>query len=285
MKSYSFLLAILVGIFIPSAHQLTFLIKYNLFIMLFYAFLNMKANRDMMDAAHLKIVIANISIPLLLFLAFRQINSTLALAAFIIAIAPTAAAAPVITGFLRAKVAFVTTSVLLNSIAVALVIPFLLPNLVEVTGELSVVAVFLPVAILIFVPLILGQAIQRKAPDLQHFFNKGKDIPFYLFISNVFIASAKSSDFIRNDAAADVTMILQIAMITFLICVINFGLGYWLGGKKFPLEGSMSLGRKNTMFAIWLALTFVNPMMALGPMFYILFQNLYNSYQLIRLKT
>ena len=37
------------------------------------------------------------------------------------------------------------------------------------------------------------------------------------------------------------------------------------------------------IFGIWLALTFLTPLVALGPIFYILFQNLYNSWQLYQL--
>ncbi|MEL6923788.1 MAG: hypothetical protein AAFO94_07040 [Bacteroidota bacterium] len=158
----------------------------------------------------------------------------------------------------------------------AILIPFVLPQMVAVSQPIAAANVMLPVALLIFVPLLLGQLICRKAPTLHRWLNRGKDIPFYLFVSNVFIASAKASHFIRHDAAADLTIILQIAAITLLVCVLNFALGHWLGRPRFALEGSMSLGRKNTMFAVWLALSFIDPLTALAPMFYILFQNLYN---------
>ena len=52
------------------------------------------------------------------------------------------------------------------------------------------------------------------------------------------------------------------------------------GAKDLNIEMSMALGRKNTMFALWLALTFLEPVTALAPIFYILFQNLYNARQM-----
>ena len=33
---------------------------------------------------------------------------------------------------------------------------------------------------------------------------------------------------------------------------------------------------------IWVALTFINPLVAMGPTFYILYHNLYNSWQIYR---
>ncbi|MEL6923789.1 MAG: hypothetical protein AAFO94_07045 [Bacteroidota bacterium] len=107
MKSYVFLLAILIGIFLPQAHWLTFLIQYNLFVMLFYAFLNMRISRELISVAPFKILLVNLLLPFVIFFAFRQMNPTVALAGFLMALTPTAAAAPVITGFLRGQVAFV----------------------------------------------------------------------------------------------------------------------------------------------------------------------------------
>mgnify|MGYP001803267665 CR=1 FL=1 len=49
------------------------------------------------------------------------------------------------------------------------------------------------------------------------------------------------------------------------------------GGKRWDSRS----GRK-IRCSIWICLTFLTPVIALGPMFYIVFQNLYNSYLLAR---
>ncbi|MGL5317864.1 MAG: transporter, partial [Bacteroidales bacterium] len=41
-----------------------------------------------------------------------------------------------------------------------------------------------------------------------------------------------------------------------------------------------SLGQKNTILAIWLTHTYINPMVAIAPASYVLWQNCINSYQL-----
>ena len=53
-----------------------------------------------------------------------------------------------------------------------------------------------------------------------------------------------------------------------------------IGGREFPREASQSLGQKNTSFTIYLALTYANPLVALGPTCYVLWHNLWNSWQL-----
>ena len=52
--------------------------------------------------------------------------------------------------------------------------------------------------------------------------------------------------------------------------------------SEFPREGSQCLGQKNTTFTIYLALAYTSPVVALGPTFYVLWHNLWNSWQLHR---
>ena len=62
----------------------------------------------------------------------------------------------------------------------------------------------------------------------------------------------------------------------------NFSLGYLIGRPDFSREASQALGQKNTTFTIYLALTYANPLVALGPTCYVLWHNLWNSWQLQR---
>jgi BASS family bile acid:Na+ symporter len=55
-----------------------------------------------------------------------------------------------------------------------------------------------------------------------------------------------------------------------------------IGGREFPREASQSLGQKNTTFTIYLALAYASPVVALGPTFYVIWHNLWNSWQLHR---
>ena len=51
-----------------------------------------------------------------------------------------------------------------------------------------------------------------------------------------------------------------------------------------PVAGTQSLGQKNTVFAIWMGYTFLNPVTALAGGFYSLWHNLVNSWQLWRVR-
>ena len=103
---------------------------------------------------------------------------------------------------------------------------------------------------------------------------------FPIWLINLLIISANASDFLRHRNTESVSMLAIIALISLVICIINFGLGAYLGGRSHWQEASQSLGQKNLSFVIWIALTFINPLVAMGPTFYILYHHLYNSWSI-----
>ena len=46
------------------------------------------------------------------------------------------------------------------------------------------------------------------------------------------------------------------------------------------ISAGQALGQKNTVLAIWMAYTYLDPLSSVGPGSYVLWQNLFNSYQL-----
>ena len=47
------------------------------------------------------------------------------------------------------------------------------------------------------------------------------------------------------------------------------------------VTGGQSLGQKNTVLAIWLALTYLDPIASIAPAAYVAWHNIVNSYQII----
>jgi BASS family bile acid:Na+ symporter len=133
-----------------------------------------------------------------------------------------------------------------------------------------------------FVPLILARLVRCLPQRAQTIIRIGKRFTFPVWLANLFIISAKASAFIRSESPDSMIVLIQIALISLLICVINFSLGALLGGRHYWQETSQALGQKNNSFAIWIALTFINPLVAMGPTFYVLYHNLYNTWQIYR---
>jgi BASS family bile acid:Na+ symporter len=185
-------------------------------------------------------------------------------------------------GFLHGKVEYVVTAVLVTNVASALTIPLALPFLLGTDVQISVWEVLEPVLTVMFAPLILAYLVARFSPKAHSVLRKGKIISFPLWLVNLFIISANAANFLRNEYANSAVTLITIALVSLVICIINFSAGAFLGGPHYWQEASQSLGQKNLAFVVWIALTFINPLVAMGPMFYILYHHLYNSWSIYR---
>ncbi len=279
-KVFSLLATMVVGALFPQFHVFSFLVQYLLMGMLFFAFLDIQFKPQMFQKSVIWVLFANVAVALLSYKVLASFDMTLALTAFMTAIAPTATAAPVIIGFIQGEIEYVVTAVLLTNLSIAVIIPLLLPFLLGAHVKISFGQVLQPVLIVMFVPLILSRLVSLLPSGAQGFIRKGKALSFPLWLLNLFLISANASDFLRNDHSDSILTLIAIALTSLVICVVNFGVGALLGGRRNWQEASQSLGQKNLSFVIWVALTFINPLVAMGPTFYILYHHLYNSWSI-----
>ena len=261
----------------------SFLINYLLMAILFFTFLDIKPTIFYKNTIF--IIIANIMIAIMIYLIVAQFNSELALVCFMTAIAPSATSSPAMARFLKQNIEYVTLSVILSNTVISLTIPFLINLLIPQKTPVSTHTILLSVSVLFFTPLLTANLLKTLYPSIQSYGTTFKNLSFYIWNSIIFIASASATNFILHKSKATPQMIAAIAAASLLICILNFWVGKLIGGPQFAKEASQSLGHKNTMFSVWIALTFLNPLAAIGPMFYVLYQNLYNCYQLFQVKS
>lgn len=273
--------AIILGIVFPQGHQITFLIQYNLIVMLFFAFLGIQFNWRIFRKSHLAIALVNLLLPLALYLLVLPFGQILALTAFVCSIPPTAAAAPVLAQFMQTDVQYVTAALIITNPLVALFIPVVLPMLMPVDQAISFSEVLLPVFKVVGIPLILASIFQRVRPTWSRKLLSIRMVAFYLFLFNVWIGCGNAKHFLATNVEASSQFLWMMMLMVSIICLMTFKLGELLGPSHQKLAGSLALGRKNTMFGLWLAITFVNPLVALGPICYVIIENAYNSYQIL----
>ena len=281
-KVFGLLATMALGALSPQIHIFSFLIQYLLMVMLFLAFLDIKFTLQTFQKSVLWVLLANIAVGFLSYALLISFDSTLALTAFMTAIAPTAIAAPVIMSFIKGEIEYVVAAVLVTNISSAVIIPVTLPFLLGAQIQISIWEVLRPVLVVMFVPLILAQLVSRLPSGTREFLRRGKRFSFAIWLLNLFIISANASSFLRNEDPNSLSTLFIIALISLVLCIVNFGLGALLGGQKNWQEASQSLGQKNLSFVIWIALTFINPLVAMGPTFYILYHHLYNSWSIYR---
>ncbi len=282
-RTAAILVAFLLGALLPQAHAAADAIQWLIMGMLFLVFLGTQWTLQSLHRSQLVLLAANLAMAFVgLGLGWLIGGRDVALAGFFAGIAPTAAAAPVIISFMRRDVAYVTATFVLTNVVIAALLPLLLPWVLGSFDTTLFTRIAGSVALLIFAPLALALLLRRIHPPAQLWPARLRDLSFGAWMLTLFLVMANASHFLRTQADVSRLVLLEIAAVTLLICVANFALGRLIGGRAFPAEASQSLGQKNTSFTLYLALAYASPLVALGPTCYILFHNLWNSWQLHR---
>lgn len=282
-RTAAILVAFLLGALLPQAHAAAGAIQWLIMGMLFLVFLGTPWSFHNLHRSQLVLLAVNVTMGFVgLSVGWAIGGRDVGLAGFFAGIAPTAAAAPVIISFLRRDVGYVTATFVLTNLVVSALLPLLLPWVLGAVDATLVTRVARSVGLLIFVPLVLALLVRRLHPAAMGWPARLRDVSFGAWMATLFLVMANASHFLRMQADVPRVILFQIAGVTLTICTVNFALGRRIGGHDRGPEASQSLGQKNTSFTLYLALVYASPLVALGPTCYILWHNLWNSWQLHR---
>ena len=129
-KSLGLFGAIAVGVLFPQGHGYACLIRYCLMLILFLALLDLTIERKTALNPRLTPILAMmLAISGVAAWIGHFVSPQLSAVAFVLAMAPTATAAPVMTQFLAGRVQYVMAAVVVTNSFSALVLPFVLPIL------------------------------------------------------------------------------------------------------------------------------------------------------------
>lgn len=272
---------LVLGVLIPQAAALSFLVRWLLVGMLFMVCLQLELRELKPLGCHWRLLAANLALGVAGFLIFRIAgHRELALSAFFIGISPTATAAPVVMSFLRGRVGFVVSGFVVTNVGVSLALLALIPL---VTGNLSfafVGKVLRDLVVIMVLPFVLASAVRRLHPGAAEWPKRCRMLSLSAWSVLLFIVSSGASRFMRSHSDVSVLTVVGIAGIAAAFCAVNFILGALIVPGKFRREGSQTLGQKNTMLTLYLAMTFASPLAALGPTFYVICHNAWNACQL-----
>lgn len=283
LRTLAILLAISLGAVVPEAHALAGAIRWLVMAMLFLVFLQTPLSTRTLRRSHFLLLAANIGLGYVGWgIGWLVGGQDVALAAFFAGITPTAIAAPVIISFLRGRVDYVVAAFLLTNVAIAALLPLLLPVVLGRATPQVFVAVLGSVGLVVFTPMSGAWLVRAIHPPAASWPMRLRNLSFGMWVASMFLITANASDFVRQHGEIPRHVLIQIAVATLLVCVTNFATGRLIGGREFGAEASQALGQKNTTFTIYLALTYASPLVALGPTCYVIWHNLWNSWQLHR---
>ena len=232
-------------------------------------------------------------------------------------IMPTAAAAPIIAGKLGGSIQNLTTFTLLSNAATAIVVPAFFP-LVHPGGQMTFMAemwlILRRVAPLLLLPFVLAWALrlgydawqQRKGSDKRFVLARTwAQVPFYLWAGTLTILMSDITYSLLH-TEYNWWALVVVFVGSLITCLAQYYLGRWIGfclpapskGKEYEdvvinpdavpttmagvsrITAGQAFGQKNTTLGIWMCQVFLNPLSAIAPAAYIIWQNAFNSAQL-----
>ena len=202
---------------------------------------------------------------------------------FICIICPTAAAAPVVTEKLGGSIGSLTIYTIIANVVTTIIIPLFFP-MVEKSADMSfifaVLMVLKNVTLVLVVPLALALISRKVIPSFTTCLAKKKNLGFYLWCINLSIVSGVTVRNILQSTVSGTSLVLLLVLPLF-VTVAQFAIGKAVG-RPFgdSISAGQALGQKNTVVGIWLTISFLNPLAAVAPGAYVLWQNMVNAWQL-----
>lgn len=252
-----------------------------IFSMLFCTFCRVNIREMKPSWLHLWLIVAQVVATVAIYALLRPLGETVAQGGMICALAPMAMGAVVIAGMLGAKVETMATHSLICNIAIA----FIAPPLISMwgNGSCTIAEILARVTPLLIAPFVVAQMCRWLTPRFAGWIGSHAMLSFYLWLLSLMVIMGKTTHFIIESGTEYLTTEIILAAVALVVCLAQFGFGRWLG-RRYGDEpaGGQALGQKNTVLAIWLAQSFLNPLACVAPTAYIVWQNIVNSYQIYR---
>ena len=247
--------------------------------MLFITFCRVDIRQMRLQWAHLwMLLIQFLGAAIVYYAVTPLLGAEVGQGAMICVMAPIAMAAVVIGGMLGGNVTMMVTYSLICNLVTALIAPYMLHAFGN--GSCTFMEIIARVAPTLIAPFVVAQLCRWLLPKVAAWFAAHSSISFYLWLISLILVMGRTTVFII-EADASILVEVELAMVALVLCIAQFRAGKLLGKYTGDVVGTtQSVGQKNTIFAIWLSLNFLNPIASIAPTAYIVWQNLINSWQM-----
>ena len=261
-----------------TAHTLTPIL---IAAMLFITFCRVDVRQMRLQWSHLWMLLIQFAgAALVYYIATPLLGETVGQGAMICVMAPIAMAAVVIGGMLGGNVTMMVTYSLVCNLVTALVAPYMLHAFGN--GSCTFMEIIARVAPTLIAPFAVAQFCRWLLPKVAAWFAAHSSMSFYLWLISLILVMGRTTAFIL-DTEAELLTEIELALVALALCLVQFKVGRFLGRYTGDVVATtQSVGQKNTIFAIWLSLNFLNPIASIAPTAYIVWQNITNSLQMWR---
>lgn len=255
-----------------------------IFAMLLITYCRLSLRHLQIERLHGWLLAIQIVGSLAVYFALLHIDPLVAEGTFICILAPTATAAAVITQMLGGSLASLATYSLLSNMTIAVLAPVIF-SFIGVHTEIAFASSFLIICRqmmpLLILPFAVAILMGRLLPRAHEALSRSQSLSFYLWAVSLTFVMGRTASFIIAQGGENLREEILLALFSLLACGAQFAAGKLIGqryGNR--ISGGQALGQKNTVLAIWIALTYVHPLASIGPASYVVWQNIVNSYQL-----
>lgn len=252
-----------------------------IFLMLFITFCRVQVREMRLKGIHWILLTFQLLVSALVYLLLLPIHPTLAQGGMICVLVPVAMAAVVIGGMLGANITTMATYSLLCNMSIAAIAPLYLS--LTGNGSCTLLEILSRILPLLVGPFLAAQLLRLLLPRVAGWIAAHGQLSFYLWLISLIIIIGRTTSYILDLGDEHLYLEIALALTALVICLFQFKVGRMVGRRYGDATaGGQSLGQKNTVLAVWMAQSFLDPISSIAPTAYIVWQNLVNSYQIYR---
>ena len=289
LRSYVLPIAIVLGLLLhESCAAFSVIVPYVIFTILLLTFSAVDVTKLRFKPLFIWIILFQVgaSVGMYALLKLFHVNEIVAEGIFIGILCPVAAAVAVVSTMLGADRNTVTSYTVIGNLVISIVAPVYF-SYIGVNQDMPFWTSFLQIlkriGTVIGLPFFIALALQLCLPKANAFLSRCKGLAFYLWAVALLLTLGQTIHFIFLNGKGNWNSILWLGVSALLFCIIQFGLGKWIGHKYGDtIAGGQLLGQKNSAMGIWMANHYLHPLAAVFLAFYSVYQNLFNSWQLWR---
>lgn len=279
--------AILLGIFLPQAHFLSAILPFSIGLMMILTFIEKISPQEhgvtFKIEAHAFLTSLVLCAALIgAYYAFG-LSKALLLGGLIVCLAPPANAAPAMTKILGGNPVLALKILIVGHLIACFTIPLIFGYFTGNSGEYFAMSrrIFNSIQPIISIPLAIALGLRAFYPEIADKVENYQKYTLYIWCFNVFIIISRASYDIRSMGPEQLWrsgVFQEELVLSAVLCGLLFFLGWFFDRKHHPIEGSQSMGQKNTMLVIWISQAYAGSVAALCPVFYVVWQNIVLSW-------
>lgn len=290
-RPYVLPVAIVLGLLLHRwCAMFSFLVPFIIFTILLLTFTAVDLRRLRMSIIDLWLILFQIVVSISCYVLITLLGGSHIVAEGVLigVLCPVASSVAVVACMLGANREMVTTYTIVGNLMVAIVAPVVF-SLVGDHPELGIWNSFLlmisKIGATLALPFFIAVVLQFLLPNVNNFIARYKGLGFYLWSVALLFTLGQTIDFIFLHGEGNWISIAWLGGLSILFCIIQFSFGRWLGRRYGDvIGGGQLLGQKNSAMGIWMANTFLSPLSAVFLAFYSVYQNLFNAWQIAKMK-